>query len=474
MNYLRFLFILFLSSLLYNGQAQTPNTFSLSQAIDYALLHNNTVVNAQIDEEIYRHKVQEYQGIGMPQINASSTLQDYLDVPVMLLPNFIEGPLYGILYQNGLISSMPQQSGSGRFPVKFLTKYNLTGSIDASQLIFDGQFFVGLQAQRAVLALSGKNVTRTRIEATVSVSKAYYGALLAKKQLELLQANTDRFKKLHDDTRVLYENGFVEKLDFDRVSVTYTNLLTEQEKVERLVNISLMALKFQMGMDVNSPIELTDTIRDDDFEQILQSGTINPQSRIEYQIVQTQVHLYQLDKKRNTFAYLPSLVAFGSYGYQATGDTFNFFKKPDYGFVNGSYQKIDRWYPTAMVGLKLSVPLFDGLQKHRRWQQASLNMQKSENDLMNLTNAIQLEANSSKIVLTNATANLKNQKRNMDLAESVYNTSKIKYEQGIGSSLEMINAQTDLKTAQTNYLTALYDATVAKIDYQKSTGLIKP
>lgn len=471
MKYLPLYALLILVGL--RGFSQSPIGYSLQQAIDYALTHNSGVLNAQLDEDIYRRKVQEYQGIGLPQINGNGSGQYFIDIPTSLLPNFIEGPVYGILLQNGLVSSMPPLNNS-RFPVQFGTKYTLNGSIDASQLLFDGQFFVGLQAQRAVLALSGKSVTRTKIETIVSVSKAYYGSLLAQKQLELLQANVQRLKKLHDDTKALYENGFVEKLDFDRVTVTYNNLLTEQEKVERMVNISLMALKFQMGMDVNTPITLTDSIKEDEFESILQSGSFNPQSRIEYQMVQSQVHLYQLDKKRNTFAYLPSLVAFGSYGYQALGDTFNFFKKPYYGYINGNYQKIDRWFPTTVVGLKLSVPIFDGLQKHRRWQEAALNKQKAENDLSNLSNAIQLEVNNSKITLTNATATLANQKKNMELAESVYNTAKIKYEQGVGSSLELINAQTDLKTAQTNYLTALYDATVAKIDYQKSTGIIKP
>lgn len=453
--------------------AQNDSSFSLSRAIEYTLQHSNPIINAQIDYEIYKHKVHEFQSIGLPQINAGAVGQYFIDVPTSLLPNFIEGPVYGILFQNGLVGSIPPPNNS-RFPVQFGTKYVLNGSIDASQLIFDGQFFVGLQAQRSVLALNGKNVERTKIESIVTVSKAYYGSLLAQKQLALLNSNITRLKKIFDDTKALYENGFVEKLDLDRITVAYNNLLIEQEKVSRMVNISLMSLKFQMGMDVNLPIVLSDSIKEDSFESILQNGPFNPQSRVEFQMVQSQIQLHKLDKKRNTFGYLPSVVAFGSYGYQALGDTFNFFKEPSFGFVNGTYQKINRWFPTTFVGLKLNIPIFDGLQKNYRWQQAHLNMKKSENDLNNLTNAINLEVNNSKILLNNASSTLKNQKNNMELAESVYNTARIKYEQGVGSSLELINAQTDLKTAQTNYLSAIYDATIAKLDYQKSIGLIKP
>jgi outer membrane protein len=453
------------------AQQQSEYSFSLQQAVDYAKQNNGTIKNARLDEELYKRKVQEFTGLGYPQISASGTGQYFFDIPTAYFPNFIEPSIYGVLYQNQLIDSLPQFSDA-KMPVQFGSKYSLSGSVDASQLVFDGQFFVGLQAQRAVLDLAKKNTQRTETDIQSEVSKAYYNVLIMDKRLELLNTNVERLGKLRNDTKALYDNGFVEKLDVDRITVTYNNLVVERDKIMKLSELTSMALKLQMGMDVNSKLNLTDSLQDDNFESLLQSS-FDAQNRTEYQLLLAQKSLYNLQRKQHTMAYLPGLYAFGSYGYSAQSDTFNFFKKPETAVVNGQEITIKRWYPTALVGLKLQVPIFDGFQKARRIQQAKIEMQKTQNNLDNLKNAINLEANSAKINLTNTTMTLQSQKENMELAENVYKTSKIKYDEGVGSSLELVNAQAELKTAQTNYLGALYDAYIARIDYLKATGQLK-
>lgn len=450
---------------------QSEYSFSLQQAVDYAKQNNGTLKNARLDEELNKRKVQEFTGLGYPQISAKGSGQYFFDVPTQYIPDFISPSVYGVLYQEGLIDSMPI-SGGGTFPVQFGTKYNLSGSIDASQLIFDGQFFVGLQAQRAVLALTQKNTQRTEIQTVSDVSKAYYNVLIMNERLGLLNTNVETLSKLKSDTKALYDNGFVEKLDVDRITVTYNNLVIERDKVQKLLELTSMALKMQMGMDVNTKLNLTDSIRDDNFETLLNSS-FDPQNRTEYQLLLAQKSLYNLQRKQNVMAYLPGLYAFGSYGYSAQSDSLNFFDKPQTIMVNGEATKLKRWYPTALVGLNLQVPIFDGFQKTRRIQQAKINMLKTQNDMDNLKNAINLEANSARITLTNTTMTLQAQKDNMELAQSVYNTSKIKYNEGVGSSLELTTAQQELKTAQTNYLGALYDAYIARIDYLKATGQLK-
>ena len=450
---------------------QSEYSFSVQQAVDYAKQNNTTVKNARLDEELNKRKVQEFTGLGYPQINAKGSGQYFFDIPTQYIPDFITPSVYGALFQQGLIDSVPA-GGGGTFPVQFGTKYNVSGSVEGSQLIFDGQFFVGLQAQRAVLALTQKNTQRTEIQTVSDVSKAYYNTLIMNERLELLNANVETLNKLKNDTRALYENGFVEKLDLDRITVTYNNIVIERDKVQKLSELTIMALKLQMGMDVNSKLNLTDSLRDDNFESLLNS-TFDPQNRTEYQMLLAQKSLYNLQRKQNVMAYLPGLYAFGSYGYSAQSDSLNFFDKPQTIYVNGEAQKLKRWYPTALVGLNLQVPIFDGFQKHRRVQQAKINMLKTENDMDNLRNAINLEANSARITLTNTTMTLQAQKDNMELAQSVYRTSKIKYDEGVGSSLELVTAQTGLKEAQTNYLGALYDAYIARIDFLKATGQLR-
>jgi len=426
--------------------AQTsPSSMSLQQCIDYALDNSSAMQNAKIDEEIYLRKRQETVGMGFPQISATGTINDFLDIPTTLIP----GEFFG--------------APAGSFiPIEFGTQYNASGGISANQLIFDGQYLVGLAASKTVVELSKRNTERTKIETEATVTKAYYNALIAAKRLDLMNSNVERVKKLAEDTKVMYDNGFVEKLDLDRINVTYNNLLVEKDNITKLVGLSSLMLKFQMGMDVTAPLTLTDTLKTDNFDQLISpSNSIDPSSRIEYKLLQTQRSLYNLDVRRNRMMYLPGLYAFGQYSFNAQRNDFDFFDADK------------TWYKTSIVGLQLNIPIFDGLQKARKIQQGKLNILKTENDLKNLSNAINLEYATAKTQLQNSTASLKAQQDNMELALQVYNTTRTKYDLGVGSNLEVVTAQTSLKEAQTNYLNALYDTLVAKVDYEKATGQIK-
>ena len=437
---------LYLLSFTFNIKAQTSAEefkFSLQQCIDYALSHQSSYLNAQIDEEISKRKVQEILGLSMPQISASGGLNDYIEIPTSLLPGEVFGAPAGTY-----------------IPVKFGTQYSANGGLEVGQLIADGQYFVAIQATKALKEFTSKSTQRTKIETITTVTKAYYNALIADKRIELLNSNVDRISKLASDSKIMYDNGFIEQLDLDRINITFTNLKTEQDKISKLVNLSKYLLMYQMGMDVNSKLTLTDTLKPMNFESVL-TGSFNPQDRIEMQLLNTAESLYKLDVKRYKVAYFPSIYAFGSYSYQAQSNEFNLF---------GSGQK---WYPTGIVGLKISVPIFDGLQKTRKIQQVNLNLQKNSNDQLNLTNGLTLQYMNAKTQLQNATQSLQSQDDNMKLAERVYNTTKSKYEQGVGSNTDLLNAQSALKESQTNYLSALYDAMIAQTDYLNATGQIK-
>ncbi len=437
---------LYLLSFTFNIKAQTSAEefkFSLQQCIDYALSHQSSYLNAQIDEEISKRKVQEILGLSMPQISASGGLNDFIEIPTSLLPGEVFGAPAGTY-----------------IPVKFGTQYSANGGLEVGQLIADGQYFVAIQATKALKEFTSKSTQRTKIETITTVTKAYYNALIADKRIELLNSNVDRISKLASDSKIMYDNGFIEQLDLDRINITFTNLKTEQDKISKLVNLSKYLLMYQMGMDVNSTLTLTDTLKPMNFESVL-TVSFNPQDRIEMQLLNTAESLYKLDAKRYKVAYFPSIYAFGSYSYQAQSNEFNLF---------GSGQK---WYPTGIVGLKISVPIFDGLQKTRKIQQVNLNLQKNSNDQLNLTNGLTLQYMNAKTQLQNATQSLQSQDDNMKLAERVYNTTKSKYEQGVGSNTDLLNAQSALKESQTNYLSALYDAMIAQTDYLNATGQIK-
>lgn len=418
---------------------------SLQEALNYAYQNQVDVKNAQIDVEISRNKVKETVAIGLPQVNGTASLQRFLDIPTQLVPAQFFNP----------------NAGPNDFaPVKFGTNYNLSYGVEASQLLFDGNYLLGLQAASVYKELTVKALERTKIETSVSVSKAYYSVLVYRKRLELLNANVDRLKKTLDDTRAYYKNGFAEKIDEDRLNVLYNNLTTELANVTRMVDLSLSLLKFQIGMPVDAELNLTDNMESLQLQEAaLQAEAVNLDNRVEYGLIKTQLRLNELDYKRNVVTRAPSLLAFASFSRNAQ---------------NNEFSKLSSTvYPTSVVGLQLNVPLIGSGKKWYQTKQAKLAVEKSKNDLAGLENAIRLESSSKQIAYNNSVASLENQKKNMELAREVVRVTKAKYDQGVGSSLEVTTAETSLKEAETNYIGSLYDAVIAKIELDKAYGRIK-
>ena len=418
------------------------HTFKLYNCISYAYEHQNAILNAKLDEQIAKYKVRETIGIGLPQINGSVSFQDFLDVPTSLIPgDFFNRP--GELV-----------------PVQFGVKYQSTPGISISQLLFDGSYLVGLQASKTFKELSARALTRTKVETAVAVTQAYYSVLIANERLGLLDANINRLQKTLNDTKQLLKNGFVEKIDVDRLTVLSNNIQTERSNVLRLLDLNNNLLKFQMGMPIGDKLIITEKIEDISFaKETVLADTSAFMSRPEYALLQTQKKLNQLDLKRYKFQFLPSLAAFGNFSTAFQSNNFNTL--------------FDRSFPTSLIGLQLNVPIFSGGQKYYRVKQAQLAVKKSDNDLYNLQNGINLQINQSQTAYINGLESLENQKRNRELAQEVLRVTKIKYEQGIGSSLEVTTAETSLKESETNYINSLYDALNNKVNLDKALGRIQ-
>lgn len=426
--------------------AQEVHSFSLQQSIDYALQHQGQVAMALIDEQVTRERNKEVSGLALPQVSATGQFQDFLNIPTTLIPKKFFDPNAG-----------PNEKAA----VRFGTKYNASGTISLNQVLFDGSVLTALQARRTIEELARKNVHRTEQEVRVAVTKAYYNVLIGKKRMELLNSNLMRLQQLLHDTKETYRNGFAEKLDVDRVTVQLNNTRTEKNKLESALLLGEQLLKFQMGMPLKMQLQLTDTLGFDEVSRNLLAHSLDSfdySNRIEYSLLNTQRKVNEYDLQRYRLAYLPSLSAFGSYGVNAARDEFNFFRSGE------------PWFKTSIVGLSLSIPIFDGLQRQRRVEQARLNLLKTQRQMEYLQQSIDLEQQQAFTTLRNSLLAMEAQKENMALAEQVYNTTKKKYEQGVGTNIEIINAESALKEAQTNYFSALYDAMVAKVDYLKAIG----
>lgn len=384
-------------------RADSSYSFSLKQAIDYAMTHQNAVLNASIDEQVARQKVNEVRGIGLPQVTGSFDVNNFIKLPTSLIP----GEFFGL--------------PPGTFAeVQFGTKYSATAGLQASQLIFNGDYVVGLQASKTYQDLAKLMTNRTKIEAAEQVTKAYYAVLINEKNIELIDANIQRLTKIYNDTKAMNEAGFVEKLDVDRLQVTLNNLEVTRQQVQNGIALMYQLLKFQMGMPVSANLTLTDALAENFAAP--ENGIADASRRVEYSLLEKQRKLSELDLKRNRFGYLPTLAAFGSLSYAAQRNEFDIFN-PD-----------KKWYQTTLVGAKLNVPIFDGLQKNARIQQSKLSLQKNMNDMNNLRNGVSLQVNSASIQYQNAYKTLNIQKQNLDLAKEVARVTQIKYDEGVGEA----------------------------------------
>jgi outer membrane protein len=420
--------------------AQKQNEFTVKQAVEYATKNATAVKNALIDIQIQKQTNNEITALAYPQISAGGTLNDFLTIPTSLLP----GQIFG--------------GAPGSFiPVQFGTKFNATGSIDAAQILFDGQVFVGLQARSAAMNLAGKTVEVTAEQIKANVYKIYYQLVVSKKQLGSIDANIERFEKLLYDVKQIYKQGFAEKLDVDKIEVQLNNIKTEKFKIDNLIETGNAGLKFLMNMPQKETLILTDTINEEILKNNILDTAYDYKSRKDVQLLDIAAELAGYNVRRYKLSKIPTLVAFGSYQKNAQRTKFDFFEsKP--------------WFTTALVGLKLSAPLFDGNARRSKIKKATLELNKLNNTREQAKQGIDYEVNAAIIKMKSAILTIDNQKQNMALAEKVYNVSKKKYESGLGNNQEIYNAQAELKVSQNNYYSALYDAIIAKVDYLKAVG----
>jgi len=442
--------LLLLTGLLFpRMQAQTndPQALSLQQCLDYALKHSSSVLNAETDQAIANAKVMEILGAGLPQVNLNGNSTYFIKFPTTVIPANAFNPL----------------APAGTYAaLKFGMPMSASGGIDVSQLLISGEWFVGLKASKTYRELASKNVVRTEIDVINQVTKGYYLALVNKERLKLVDANIVRVEKLLNDTKAMNTQGFAEKMDVDRLTVTFNNLKTDQQKLLNLTEVSMFLLKYQMGMPVHNDLTLTDKIRKEDLMKNI-SPEILYENRVEMKLMMMQRKMNHLDIRRYQASYLPTLVAVGNNSMQAYRSTFgNIFTEPATG----------KWYPNFSVGARLTVPIFAGFSKSSRVKQARLTESKTDRDIANLKNAIDLEIATARANFTNNLNNLDAQERNMELAGEVARLAKIKYEQGVGSNLEVVTAEADYKTAQTNYMNTLFDALTSQVDLRKATGTL--
>lgn len=424
------------------SQPPTRYAFSIEEALTFAKNNNIQVKNALLAVQTQKETNREVTASAMPSISFNANLMDYLQLPVSLIPGEIFGGTPGTF-----------------IPVQFGTKYNSTLGFQLQQTLFDGQVFIGLQARKTSVDFQLKNLEVTEELIKANIYKVYYQLVASRTQIAILDANIRRLQQLEKDTKALYQNGFAEKLDQDKVSIQLTNLETEKLKALNSIEIGYLGLKTLLGMRPQDTLVLTDKLTESQLESELLSDTsFRYEDRKEFQYLELAKKLNEFNIRRYELSYLPTLNLMGGYNKNAQRRTFDFFAK------GGD------WFTTSFLGLNLSFQLFNGFARNARLSKSKIELRQTNFQIENLKKNIDSEIEQAKLNFITAQNTLKFQKKNMELAEKVYAQTRKKYEVGTGSSIEISAAQTDLITAQNNYMAALYGTIVAKIDYRKATG----
>ncbi|MFH0734980.1 MAG: TolC family protein [bacterium] len=441
MNKLRLTTITFV--LLY--QTMFGQVYTLKDCINYAQQNNSNIKISKMNYEISEKQINETIATGLPQIDFTGTLTDNLKVTTSLLP----GELMG-------------QPGTF-IPVKMGTKYNVSAGLKLTQKIFDPSFWVGLKAAKLSEKYYQQNSEFTSERTFYDVSSKYYKVIIAQKQLINLKSILETSSKSLNAVELKYQNGIAKKIDVDKIKVSYNKTKSQYQQTELNYKQAINNLKLSIGLPVDSPLELSDVSLSDiesfTYENINADNSII-EGRVDYKILKTQLELYETDRQNNVLSYLPTLSFFANFNYQAMRKEFNFFDSKE------------TWFNSSAIGLELKIPIFSGLKRLNKVYESDINVEIAKENLKYSTQSIKVELSNYDIQYYSALDNIKNEKENLVLAESVFTNTQLEFSQGTGSSLDLIQAEGSLNETQNLYYTKLLNLYIAKLDLEKSKGTL--
>lgn len=438
------LFILYSSlmiSLSIPAKAQDTNQkMSLKDCIDYALKNNYEVHKSKLDQEESRYKTNEVKGSGLPQLKGTASFDDYLAMPTTILPGEIIG------------------APGTTVPVKMGTQYRASAGIEASQMIYNPTFFVGLKAAKSAEELYKTRTQLTEEDVIYQVSTLYYDILNSQQQIQSVQSNIEKIDSLYTITDFQYKNDLARKVDLNRIKVNRTSIQVKLNNIEAAIAQQKNYLQILMGMPVDMEIYLDSAPLDFvETPQNLESG-FNPTNRINIHALNQQKDLLELEKRSIQSQYLPTLNAYGSYSVQAMRNEFDLFdgKQP--------------WFNIGVVGLQFNLPIFDGLQKRNRIMQSKVRIEKMEKDIQQATQSVNMEYENAKELLAISLNSIKAQDDNVQLAEEVYQQTNLMYQEGLTGLTELLDAESSLREAKIAYVSEVIKYKKAKLNMIKAEG----
>lgn len=438
---------------------ETTKVFSLSEALEYAKIHNYDYLNAQTDIDMAEERVWENTALGLPQIDASISNDNYIDIPITLMPDFISPAVYGVNINGfGLEPTTPLPEEGQFFPVQFGTKHNANAGISVNQLLFSGEYIVGLRASRTYLGQTERQKVQTEVLLIEQVSKSYLLILSLEENLDILDSSLVINTALLEETKATYEAGFVEDTDVDQLEVIVNNLEGSIRNIQNEITTARAFLKFYMGIPPEESMDLADDLSDV-LEQLdidyLLGSPFEVEENIDFIVFQSQKDLAHLQVDLEKAAYMPTINAFFSAQTNAMRDSYNFF--------NTSMP----WYPTTVWGFSMNIPIWSSGNRYAKVQQKKLNMRKMEESEKQLSSSLKLQVQTARNNFSNMYYNYLNRQKNLEVTIKIYQKTNIKYSEGMASSFDLNQAQNNFIQANTDYTLAIMDLLQNKIALEK-------
>lgn len=421
---------------------EQPKSLSLQEAIDFALENNRTAINATKDIEAAKQQKWETTASGLPQISAGINYQNAIKQQVTPVD------LNGDGIDEDFVLGDPQ---------------NITATATLNQKIFDGSYLVGLQSAKVFLEISKNAKTKTDLEVRKSVIDAYGNVLLAEESIEILNRNIEVLEKNLFETNKIYENGLEEEESVEQLKITLSSVESQLNNTNRLKTLAYQMLNITIGLDLNSPIVLTDDLENLTTQNVnlnLLTVEENVENTIDFLIAENDKVSKELLVKLEKSKALPTLNAFINGGYAAYSDTFS--------FANSS----QRWIGSSVFGVSLDIPIFSSGMRNAATQRAKINLEKAETELTETEQRIKLQIASAKSDYQFAIEDYQNKKENLALAERIETKNQTKFFEGIGSSFELRQAQTQLYSAQQELLQAMLDVINTKATLETALNTI--
>ena len=422
---------------------------SLQECLKYALENNQSIAISRYEEQIGEQKVRETRGRALPQVSGSGNLTDNYKRQVLVLT----------------AGSFPGVTDNQVLPVGNI--YSTGVGVDASQTLLDASVFTALKAARAGREYYRQSTRQSEEDVINKTAQSYYRVLAAREQVKAQDSNIAKLTRIVSATQGQFDAGLARKIDLDRIKVNLTNARTQRLQQLNQVAIETANLKVLIGMPIETDITPSDiSLREIEAraQEFVPAENFNVENRTEIQVINTQIHLQNLQTKAIRAENYPKLSGFFNYNYTGVGNVFG-----DYFKSSGD----DIWYSTGSFGLRLNIPIFDGFARQARTRQSAIQSLELQKRKEATTLSLKAGYESARYQITNSISSIRAQKQNVDLATEVYTSSQANYNLGLATLTDLLEAQTSYIQAQNSYTQALLDYKLAELETIRSSGNLR-